>query len=273
MLRQRIKWILLFLPAVLVVVWLGGWIFAAGVGLVLALAGIEFGRMFRESSNRPAVWLIGAGAAAFPIVRHAFGFELTTLLLGAALAVSLAWHLVDFERGAPNSGTDFALTAVGIIYIGWLGAYLVSLRDLPGGLWWLLLALPTVWLADIGAYLLGSVFGKHKMSPRISPNKSVEGYFSGILLATLGGTGLAWLWGQLGDLSHVMSPMRGLVLGLIISALAPLGDLGISMFKRQLGVKDTGNLLGPHGGALDRIDTWFWTGLIGYYFVIFTTGH
>lgn len=271
MLRQRIQLILIFLPVLLVVVWLGGWIYAAGVALVLTLAGIEFGRMYQGSPNRPAVWLIGVGATIFPLARHAVGFEFTSPLLALALAISLVWHLVDYERGAANSGTDFAITAVGIIYIGWLGAYLVSLRDLPAGLWWLLLALPTVWLADVGAYVIGSIFGQRKLSPRISPNKSVEGYLAGIALATVGGAGLAWLWGQLGDISHLMSPSRGLLLGAIISSLSPLGDLGISLFKRQLGVKDTGKLLGPHGGALDRMDTWFWSSLIAYYFVIFIT--
>lgn len=271
MLRQRIKLVFIFLPIILVVVWLGGWAYAAGVALVLVLAGVEFGRMFMGSRRKPAIPLIAAGAAIYPLARHTFGFDSTPVVLATALAASLLWHMIDFENGAEGSGTDFAVTAIGIIYLGWLGAYLVSLRDLPHGQWWVLLALPSVWLADIGAYFVGSKFGRRRLSPRISPNKSVEGYLAGILLATIGGGLLAWLWGQLGDFSQVMTFGTGAALGAILSFLAPLGDLGISMFKRELGVKDTGTMLGPHGGALDRMDTWFWTGLIGYYFALLVT--
>ncbi|MFP3853816.1 MAG: phosphatidate cytidylyltransferase [Anaerolineales bacterium] len=271
MLGQRIRLVFIYLPIILVVVWLGGWVYAAGVAWALVLAAVEFGRMYTGSRRKPAIPLIAAGAALLPLARHPFGFESTHILLAVALATSLLWHIIDFERGAEASGTDFAVTAIGIIYFGWLGAFLVSLRDLPHGQWWVLLALPSVWLADIGAYIAGSAFGKRKLSPRVSPNKSVEGYLSGILLATLGGGLLSWLWGQLGDFSHVMTFSTGAALGALLSFLAPLGDLGISMFKRELGVKDTGIMLGPHGGALDRMDTWFWTGLIGYYFALWVT--
>lgn len=269
MLRQRVKLVLIYLPILIIVVFLGDWVFAAGAVLVLCLAGLEFGRIYRQGGYRPAVWLIPAAAASLAIGRHLLAFEHSALLLACLMALSLVWHMVDFERGAERSGTDYALTLLGILYIGWLGSYFISLRQLPGGQWWLLLALPSVWLADVAAYFVGSKFGRRRLSPRISPNKSVEGYLAGIALATPGTALLAWLWGSLGGLESVMTPTFGLFLGLVVSTLAPLGDLGVSMFKRELGVKDTGSMLGPHGGALDRMDTWLWTSLIVYYFAIF----
>jgi phosphatidate cytidylyltransferase len=98
----------------------------------------------------------------------------------------MAYHLFQYERGSQRAGTDFAVTLSGILYIGWLGAYLISLRRLPDGLWWLLTVLPAVWLADTGAYLVGSRFGRHKMTPRLSPKKSWEGYLGGILFSVPG---------------------------------------------------------------------------------------
>ncbi len=100
----------------------------------------------------------------------------------------------SFERGRDQAGTDFTISLAGGLYrasIPRLPGF--SLRQLPEGLWWVLLALPAVWLADTGGYFIGRSFGKHKMSKRLSPKKSWEGYFAGIVFATLGTAGLALL--------------------------------------------------------------------------------
>jgi phosphatidate cytidylyltransferase len=122
-----------------------------------------------------------------------------------------------------------------------------------------------VWLADSGAFLIGSRYGKHKLSPRLSPKKTWEGFFGGIVFGVVSGAILAALW-------HFMSPAmtveRGALIGLLMGALTPLGDLGESMIKRQAGVKDSSQILPGHGGVLDRIDSWLWAGVIGYYVVL-----
>jgi phosphatidate cytidylyltransferase len=176
----------------------------------------------------------------------------------------MAWHTLDYERGATLAGTDFALTLTGLVYVGWIGAYFISLRGMDDGLWWFMTALPAVWIADSAAYLAGHRFGRHRLAPRLSPKKSVEGYLAGILGGALGSWALTLLWQIGAGTSSSINPGRGLLLGLVIGTLAPIGDLGISMFKRQLGIKDTGRLLPGHGGALDRIDSWLWASVIGY---------
>ncbi len=267
MLRERTAVILLILPLLLYVLVAGGWLFAGAIALVLALAGSEYALLFRHHGRRPALPVIVAGVLGFVIARHIFGFDYTPLILAVLLSVSLLWHLVDYELGATGSATDFALTLSGTIYLGWIGAYLVSLRDLPNGLWWLLLVLPAIWLADSAAYFVGRAIGRRKLSPRLSPNKTWEGYLSGVVVGGITGALFAMLWRVGAGPASGLDATLGLRMGTVVAILAPLGDLGISMIKRELKVKDTGALLPGHGGALDRLDTWIWAAMLGFYLV------
>ena len=99
----------------------------------------------------------------------------------------------------------------------------------------------------------------------VSPKKSWEGYLGGILVGGLGGWGLAALWNIA---SPAVLPIHGLILGIIISILAPLGDFGESMIKRQFSIKDTSKILPGHGGIFDRIDSSLWAAFIGYYLIL-----
>ncbi|MGD8813367.1 MAG: CDP-archaeol synthase [Anaerolineales bacterium] len=271
MLRERTAVVLLLLPLVLWVLVAGGWFFAAAIALVLALAGSEFAQLFRNHGRRPALPMIVAGIVGIVLCRQLFGFEHTPLILVTFLGVSLIWHLVDFERGANGSATDYALTVAGTIYLGWIGAYLVSLRNLPDGQWWVLLALPAIWLADTGAYFVGRALGRHKLSPRLSPNKTWEGYLAGVFVGGAISVLFALLWRVGAGPDSELNAWRGFGLGIVVAIIAPLGDLGISMIKRELNVKDSGSLLPGHGGALDRLDTWIWAGMLGFYMVSWMT--
>jgi phosphatidate cytidylyltransferase len=157
----------------------------------------------------------------------------------------------------------------GIAYIGWVGSYLLDLRQLPGGVWWWLLVLPIVWASDTGAYAIGATYGRHKMSPRLSPKKSWEGYFAGIFTSVLIGAFFSYAFSSMGPLGGLINPLQGGLLGLFIGAIAPLGDLGESMLKRQGGLKDSSNIFPGHGGFLDRIDSWIWGAAIGYFIIQF----
>jgi phosphatidate cytidylyltransferase len=197
------------------------------------------------------------------------GFESAPWILSLIILVAMAYHALAYERGRDQAATDFAVTLGGALYLGWLGAYLISLRALTGGLWWVLLALPIVWLADSGAYFVGRWRGRRKLSPRLSPKKTWEGYLAGVLTGVLGGALLAALWGSWPSPQVGMTPWHGVVLGVVLSLVTTMGDLGESMIKRQVGIKDSSNLLPGHGGALDRIDSWLWAGVISYYVILF----
>ncbi len=197
-------------------------------------------------------------------MRALLGFTLADLALSALVLAAMAVEVFKPRDGIEHAALNFVIVVAGVLYIGWLGAYLVSLRNLPGGKWWLLLVLLAVMFTDAGAFLVGRQIGRTPFSPVLSPKKTWEGYFGGILIAALLSALLGWLFGML---TPSITAQRGLLLGLIVSIVSPVGDLGESMIKRQFGVKDSSNLLPGHGGVMDRVDTWLWAAAIGYYLI------
>ena len=271
MLRERSAIALLLFPLIAWVIADGSWLYSVSIIGILAMAAYEFGSLFYAGGYRPAIPLLLIGVVSIVLVRIYFGFEVDTILLAGIVLVALTWHVIDFERGAPKSGTDFALTLTGLLYVGWIGAFLITIRRMPDGLWWFLLSLMSIWIADSAAFLFGRRFGRHKLAPRVSPKKTWEGYLAGIGMGIFCGAGMGLLWRiGAGPLAGI-NAMSGAIVGGVISTVAPIGDLGISMLKRQIGEKDTGTLLPGHGGALDRIDTWLWSAVIGYFLAIVIT--
>jgi phosphatidate cytidylyltransferase len=236
-------------------------------GLILLFLGVaawEMGLIFRKIGCRiPDPLLIGS-VVLIAVTRTYFP-NLADATLTLAIFAAMTWHLLDYEKGRAQAATDFAATLAGIVYIGWIGTYLIDLRFMPNGLWWLLIVLPTIWMADMGAFFIGSRFGKHKLSPRLSPKKSWEGYWAGVILGTLSSIGLALLWHTIGG--PVFIWWKAAALGGILSLLTTLGDLGESMFKRQAGLKDSSNIFPGHGGVLDRIDSWLWGAALGFFII------
>jgi phosphatidate cytidylyltransferase len=267
MLRERLAVTLLLIPPALWIISTGGLLYLAGVTLLLGMAAAEYGLLFRRGGQRPALALLVGGAMLLSAGRQLLDTHWLGLALGGLLLAAMAWHALDYERGAQLSGTDFAVTVSGMLYLGWIGGYLVALRGLPDGEWWVLLALPSVWLADSAAYLVGQAVGRRKLSPRLSPNKTWEGYLAGVAAGALAGAGLAALWRIGAGADSSLSAGLGAAVGGMLGAITPLGDLGISMFKRQMQVKDTGALFSGHGGVLDRMDSWLWAGALAYYLV------
>ena len=144
--------------------------------------------------------------------------------------------------------SDAAWTLLGVTWIGGGGAGAVSILKIDdNGLAMLVAFVLITALDDIGAYFVGTRFGKHKIAPSISPAKSWEGFFGGMVTALLGGMAFGAVVDGLGVLD-------GLAIGGICSLLAPVGDLIESMAKREIGIKDSGRLLPGHGGFLDRLD-------------------
>lgn len=250
------------LPALL----LGGIPYYLFMTVFLLGASWEYVRIFRAVDLKPSLALTMAGVLAITLTR-AFYPQVASEALTIFVLMAMAFHLFDYERGRDKAAVDFGITVTGMVYLGWVGSYLFDLRYLPEGGWWLFLVLGSVWLADSGAYTLGSAYGKHKMAPRLSPKKSWEGYAAGVFSGILGGIFFAFAFTSWGPLTGQITLWQGALLGLLVGVLSPLGDLGESMLKRQSGLKDSSAVFPGHGGFLDRIDSWLWTAVIGFYFV------
>ena len=264
MLHQRVVSALIIVPICLLAVFLGGWVFMVIVAAIFGVGAWEFWRMFKKANYSPNEPLIIAGTICLALSRVVINQDLSGLVLSAFVLASMAVHVYAYDHGIETAGLDFCFTVGGIIYVGWLGSFVMALRFLPDGMLWVLLAILGVSISDVGAYLFGSLFGRHKLSKRVSPAKSWEGYLGGILTACLFG----YILGSLADPhSTIITASNGLWLTLAVSCSSLIGDLGVSLLKRQFNLKDTSTLIPGHGGVLDRIDTWLWAGVIGYYLI------
>jgi phosphatidate cytidylyltransferase len=234
---------------------------AGGVPFMVAMVGLaslglfEFFRI--TASARPFVPVGFAVASAAIVAAHYSSGRTAVLIAGLAFPLMFV-----FAAGRPSREgitASFAITLLGIAWIGAPFAHAVLLRDLPlhGGAL-LVDVLVATFLADTAAYVGGRLFGRHRLAPSLSPNKTVEGLLAGFVGGTIG----FWFAGLYQDW---LSGVDALLMGACIAAVAPIGDLFESMIKRDLDVKDTGRAFGPHGGLLDRLDAVLFTVVAGFY--------
>ena len=247
---------MVLLPAVLWLLWRGDLPFALLISVAAAACAFELNQLPLQGTDHPITGaaLASTGAAfLLPLLHHA---PLPFLSVEMVLVVVTAIACVDalfFEPEVTLAPRRVGLAVLGAVYSGVMLSALVMLRKLPSGAVWIFLALAVTWSNDTGAYFAGRAFGKHKLYPRISPSKTVEGAIGGMLWSIGFGLGVFKL--GLPDL-----PLwGGAVIGLGASLLGPLGDLSESMMKRAYGAKDSGKLLPGHGGMLDRLDALIFT--------------
>ena len=265
----RTKSVLVFVPLMLVMIYLGGIPFQVFMTILLAIAAREYWRLLQIMAIKPSQFVILSGVLLVALHRILFGFQYIDVLLVVLIFLVAVDSLVRYEKGELQAAQLFAFHLAGILYIGWIGSYFFSIRALPEGRWWLLTALPITWLADMGAYTIGKPLGKHKMLPHLSPLKSWEGFAGAVVFGVATGALLSLLWQPF---LPNFSLWQGMLLGLVVALLTPLGDLFISLLKRVAGVKDTSKLIPGHGGILDRLDTWIWGAMIAYYLALMFTG-
>lgn len=240
--------------------------YATGVvfGIMSGAAALEFYAMSRREARLPNE-LFGVLAAGFmPMAAALWGMSGLTAIMTALVAASLVWHVL-FVRVRT---ADTAITVFGALYTGFLIAYLVLIIEVfAAGTILAIAVVISVWVNDSLAYLVGSMVGRHKMSPRISPKKSWEGFFAG-----LAGTVVVWVSFVTWIPAVVPSlPDTGLSLpwaiatGVAIGVTVVIGDLAESRMKREAGVKDAGTILPGHGGFLDRVDSLILVCLVAYW--------
>ncbi|MBN2305967.1 MAG: phosphatidate cytidylyltransferase [Anaerolineae bacterium] len=263
MLKTRALVAVVALPVLIVVVWTGGWVFSLVVLAALLIGADEYVRLWRRRAYCPPGWLVlGLIALAWA----ATWFEepdwwqpgLSLLMVGSIFFA--VWRM---ESGDTDTILNVALAVFGGVYLGWLGSTLVAVRLLDEGAYLTLFLYGCVVIADSAAYFVGRQWGRHKLSPTVSPKKSWEGYLGGIAGAAIFGT----LAGGLPE-SDVLTAGHGALIGLLIGITGTVGDLGISAIKRQVGAKDSSNLIPGHGGLLDRTDSVLIAAVVGYYYLV-----
>ncbi|MGB7539066.1 MAG: phosphatidate cytidylyltransferase [Anaerolineales bacterium] len=269
MIRDRLIVILILIPTGVAVLVAGGAVFTVLIALLLGMASWEYARLFSAPEKNIPPAILAAGCAGLVILRGLSGFDHTGVALSGIILFSVVWFLLRFEfAGEKKAATAMGITLGGTLYLGWLGGYFVSVRLMPYGYWWLMICLAAVGAADSTAYLVGRKWGRHPLARLISPKKTWEGYFGGVAGATLVGLAIAWLFQWPAGAESGIHPTGGLLIGLLIGLISPLGDLAISMIKREVAQKDSGDFFPGHGGVLDRIDSWLITAVIGYYVII-----
>lgn len=258
MLAQRVASIVVLAPLVLFVVYLGdGW-YLALVAAGSLLGSRELYSLLRRAGYAP-LWPFGIVLSlAFVLDPYLLPGRVAPPVLAFSLVLSLAYLV--FRQELRGSLVGWALTWVPPLYVGFLLSFLVSLRLMAEGERWVYMILGITWATDIGAYVVGMLFGRRSFFPSISPRKSLEGAVGGLIAGVLAGGLLAWFfgWGIL--------PM--LALALLASVSAEVGDLAESMMKRQLRAKDASQLIPGHGGVLDRMDSLVFVGVVAYFWAL-----
>ncbi|HIP40773.1 MAG TPA: phosphatidate cytidylyltransferase [Desulfocapsa sulfexigens] len=226
------------------------------VGLVIGA--YEYGKMALSDDS---FW--GSAVLAFLSVLPLLSVA-TTPQLGISGGLVLAFLLLSFwTLGSYKKDFDsygfFSRCSLGLLWVGFLGAHLLLIRGMPDGNYWLLILTGITAGSDSGAYYTGRALGKHKLSPLISPNKTIEGAVGGIVAGMIVAILLAFLF-----LDSV--PWLFLLFSAIFLAVVGIcGDLVESVIKRATGTKDSGTILGGHGGILDRADSILFAAPVLYY--------
>ncbi len=243
--------------------WGPGW---SWYGLVLAatlIAGWEFFHMTHPADRVAQV--VGTALCASVSFVLWFGTHSVAALLSMVLLLPTVAVILALARlgTIPTAAARMTATAFGPLWIGTLTSLALLRRDFGSqGPGYVLLALLYAWLADTSAYFAGRFFGRHKLYEAVSPKKTIEGFVGGLAGALLGGL-LAHFW-----YLPTLAIEDAVGLALLVGALGQAGDLGESLLKRSVGIKDSGGIVPGHGGLLDRVDALFITSSLVYVYAL-----
>jgi len=266
MLKQRVTTAAVGLPLLVLAIWFGAPWFTILIAAAALGGTYEFYRMANFDRREPLLYLGLLWALALVLSSHYLyrSPDVLSLVITATMLISLICLLCRPSK--EGAFRNWAWTIVGALYVGWMLSYWLSLRGLGDGRNWVYLAMLTTFANDTGAFFIGRAMGKHRLAPAISAAKTWEGAIGGLISAILGAVVIA-------TVLNLISPFtfrywQIILLGFLVGFFAQLGDLVESLLKRNMRVKESGNLLPGHGGILDRFDSLIFVGAVVYYYVI-----
>lgn len=250
----------ILLPILLGIIWfLPSFYFFLFVTVLILRVQYEFYLLFYDAAGKRQMGfglLLGLCLTSVIYFQPAYsGASLVFLLLALLL-----FSLFTFKE-IKKTFTDSAVLFLGIVYLPGFVSHLFLIRDLPAGRGLIILALLMTWGGDAGAYYIGRSMGKHKLAPRVSPNKTVEGALGGLFTTFLGGVMAKFTFLTLLSWGDVI------ILSSLLGVFGQLGDLTESMLKRSAGVKDSSHIIPAHGGLFDKLDSISFAAPLLYYYM------
>jgi len=264
MLKHRVITAGVGVPIIILAIWFGDPWFSLLIAAAALAGTYEFYHMANFDRREPLIYFGLLWTLALVLSPHYRNPDVLPIVITAAMLVSLIWLLRHPSR--EKAFRDWAWTIVGALYVGWMLSYWLSLRGLADGQNWVYLAMFTTFANDTGAFFIGRARGKRKLAPTISAAKTWEGAIGGLISAILAAIAIAMVLSLVSRFTFKYWQI--ILLGFLVSLFAQLGDLVESLLKRNMGVKESGNLLPGHGGILDRFDSLIFVGAVVYYYVI-----
>jgi len=258
------------------VIWAGGWWLTILITICAVLGGWELASLVATDKDKLVKFICSIWSGALVVTVHLyledFGFMVTAfpvlVSIPFVLMICTFWKVLITKQDALRK--LFQMTSSIIknsfvsIVIGGLLSFALLLNDLQGGRDWIYSIIVVVAATDVASYIFGSLFGKHKLVPKISPSKTWEGGVAGLTFAIVASVIVYYLFDLTANLG------LSIAFGVVVYFSALLGDLLESSLKRLVGVKDSGSLIPGHGGILDRMDSILISLFVGYFFVLWT---
>ncbi len=273
---QRLLTAIIAIPILYIIFLLGGLLYLVFFLVLILVGQIEYQKLL-ESKNLPNEEILGIVSSLLMGVSAYLGYYYFTFCFTALVLLIL---ILDLRKGDfSQTVTNIGATLFGVIYLGWLLSHAILLRNIGQneniraysennqglgdlGFFLVVFAVACTFLNDTGAYYTGTLIGKHKLAPKISPGKTIEGTVGGIVVCILAGLIVNFLFG------YPLSSDWTIAFALLVGIAAILGDLVESSIKRGAGMKDSGDIVPGHGGVLDRFDSLIFVFPVSYYFIL-----